>query len=277
MRGMDRFDGRTAIVTGGASGIGRGLAERFVAEGMNVVVADIEEAPLKRTADEIGALAVQVDVSDLASMEKLRDATLAHFGSIDIVCNNAGIGAFSRVADLTMDDWRWIISVNLWGVIHGVQIFLPILLGNERGGWMVNTASMGGVSTFPTLGAYATTKFGVAALTETLFMEMEQEGSNVGVTLLLPGPIRSNLGNSSRNRPASLQPGALSDGKLEQMPQYRDSLPWKDPAHAAEVVMAAIRNGELYAVTHPEQFERVASRSEALLNAFGKSAQISDI
>lgn len=276
MSGFQDFAGKTAVVTGGASGIGRGLAERFLAEGMNVVIADIEEGPLRRTANDIGAIGIRTDVSDLESVQALAEAARARFGTVHIICNNAGIGAFARIADLTMADWQWMIGVNMWGVIHGLQAFLPILRGNPDGGWVLNTASMGGVSTFPTLGAYATTKFGVTALTETLAMELEQENSKVGATVLLPGPVRSNLGKSTRNRPADLADGKLADNDLEALPQYRDTLPWKDPSDVAEIVMQAIRGGALYAVTHPAQAERVEKRMQALLAAFGKKVAISD-
>jgi len=276
MPGFQDFAGKTAVVTGGASGIGRGLAERFIAEGMNVVIADVEEARLAQTAAEIGAYGVRTDVSDLASVEALAEAAKARFGAVHIVCNNAGIGPFARIRDLTMADWRWIIGVNLWGVIHGVQTFLPMLLGNSDGGWIVNTASMGGLTTFPTLGAYATTKFGVTALTETLAMELEQEGSKVGATLLCPGPVHTDLTRSSRNRPAGLGDGALADVDLEALPQYRNTLPWKEPADVAEVVVDAIRNGRMYAITHPVQADRVEARAARLLSAFGKRITVTD-
>jgi NAD(P)-dependent dehydrogenase (short-subunit alcohol dehydrogenase family) len=276
MRGFRDFAGRTAVVTGGASGIGRGLAERFRREGMNVVIADVEQTRLERTAADIGAWPVRTDVSDAASVQALADATVERFGAVHIVCNNAGVGPFGRIKDLTLDDWRWIVGVNLWGVIHGVRSFLPLLLANEDGGWMVNTASMGGLASFPGLGAYATTKFGVTALTETLAMELEQDGAKVGATLLCPGPVRTDLGKSTRNRPAGLEAGALADMDLDQLPQYRDTLPWKDPADVAEVVVEAIGEGRMYAITHPMQAERVESRAARLLAAFGKRLTVSD-
>jgi len=277
MPGFQAFRGATAVVTGGASGIGRALAERFIAEGMNVVIADVEAAALARTADEIGAVGVVTDVSDLASVRALAEAAKARFGAIHIVCNNAGVGPFGRIKDLSTADWRWIVGVNLWGVIHGVQAFLPLLLDNPEGGWMVNTASMGGLSTFPGLGAYATTKFGVTALTETLSMELAEDEAKVGVTLLCPGPVHTKLGKSSRNRPQGLAGGALADLDLEDLPHYRETLPWKEPADVAEVVMDAIRQGRLYAITHPMQVDRVETRAARLLAAFGKRLTVSDM
>ncbi|MCP5144967.1 MAG: SDR family NAD(P)-dependent oxidoreductase [Gammaproteobacteria bacterium] len=274
-RGFSEFKGKVAVVTGGASGIGRGLAERFIDEGMQVVIADIERDALDRTAAEIGALAIQTDVSDAASVAALADAAHSRFGAVHVVCNNAGIGSFGRIRDLTLADWQWMINVNLWGVIHGVHHFLPLLLENPEGGWIVNTASMGGLAAFPGLGAYATTKFGVTALSETLAQELAQDEVPVGVTVLLPGPVRSNLGRSLRNRPADLAAGTLADADLESLPQYRDRLPWKTPAQAAEVVITAMREGALYAVTHPELVERVFNRTQGIVQAFGYQAEFS--
>ncbi len=277
MDGLTQLKGKTAVVTSGASGIGRGLAERFIAEGMNVVIADIEEPAVRAAAAQIGAVGIVTDVSDFASVTALADQARDRFGTVHVVCNNAGIGPFARIKDLSLADWRWMIDVNLWGVIHGVHAFLPILLANEDGGWIVNTASMGGLSTFPGLGAYATTKFGVTALTETLALELAEDGAKVGATLLCPGPVRSNLGKSSRNRPGGLGEGALADIDLESLPQYRDSLPWKSPAEVAEILVEAIRNGQLYAITHPEQSARIEQRMTGLLAAFGKQVAIGDV
>lgn len=277
MTGMTEFGGKVAVVTGGASGIGRGIAERLVAEGMQVVIADIEAGRLEQTAQEIGAFAIRTDVSDLASVEALAARTQERFGAVHILCNNAGVGPFGRIRDLTMADWQWMIGVNLWGVIHGVQAFLPILLDNPDGGWVVNTASMGGLSTFPGLGAYATSKFGVVALTETLALELKDTDARVGATLLCPGPVHSNLGQSFRNRQQPETATGLADLDLSALPQYRDALPWKDPAYVADVLMDSLREGRLYAITHPEQVERVEKRAEAMLAAFGKKIEISPL
>jgi NAD(P)-dependent dehydrogenase (short-subunit alcohol dehydrogenase family) len=273
---MTEFKGKTAVVTGGASGIGRSLASRFLAEGMNVVIADIDEGPLSETAVQLGCVGVRTDVSDPESVASLAAQTIDRFGSVHLVCNNAGVGAFGRIADLTLADWKWMINVNLWGVIHGVHYFLPRLLSNPDGGWIVNTASMGGVSTYPALGAYATCKFGVTALTETLSQELEEAGALVGATVLLPGPITSNLGSSTRNRPDELK-GALVCRELNELPQYKEKLPMKEPSVAADAVMHALRHGDLYAVTHPEQFDRVERRVTRLAKAFNHSAAFSRI
>ena len=201
MSGLEELAGKTAVVTGGASGIGRGLAEAFKAEGMNVVIADIERGALERTAAEIGAHGVVCDVSSTQSVEALARAAEARFGAVHVLCNNAGVGSGAAVAAMTAADWDWILAVNLRGVINGVQAFLPRLKANSEGGHIVNTASMSGLRVRPNAGAYAVTKFGIMALTETLALELEAEGSKVGVTVLCPGMVHTNIKSSTRNRP----------------------------------------------------------------------------
>ena len=205
MSGLPDLSGKVAVVTGGASGIGKGIATQLVAEGARVIIADIQRDAMAATAAEIGAaLAVQVDVSDPSSVDALARQVIETFGAVHVVCNNAGIGPLAPVADLTLDDWRWMIGVNLWGVIHGVHTFLPILKQNRDGGHIVNTASMAGLVAGPRLGAYAAAKYGVVGLTEVLAAELAADNSRVGVSVLCPGTVHTNIGNSSRNRPADL-------------------------------------------------------------------------
>jgi NAD(P)-dependent dehydrogenase (short-subunit alcohol dehydrogenase family) len=204
-----------------------------------------------------------------ASVERLAAETLERFGAVHVVCNNAGIGPFGLIADLTLADWRWILGVNLWGVIHGVTTFLPILERNEDGGHIVNTASMAGLSPVPRIGSYCVTKYGVIALSETLALELEQAGSKVGVTVLCPGTVSTNIKASSRNRPAGLGPGALYDFDIEQDPR-RGMDRFLDPLEVGAIVVDAIRTGKLWGVTHPEFFERVEQRHEQMRAAFGR-------
>jgi NAD(P)-dependent dehydrogenase (short-subunit alcohol dehydrogenase family) len=269
MSGLPDLQGKVAVVTGGASGIGKGIVGALVGEGMEVVIADVEEGALEAAAEELGAVGIRTDVSDPASVESLATQTLERFGAVHVVCNNAGIGPFARIAELTLDDWRWIIGVNLWGVIHGVTTFLPILERNDDGGHIVNTASMAGLAPVPRIGAYCVTKYGVVGLTETLAIELEQAGSSVGVTVLCPGPVRTNIKHSSRNRPAGLA-GALEDFDLEQDPA-RQGDRWLEPADVGAIVVEAIKRGDLYAITHPEFFTRVEQRHERLVAAFERA------
>jgi NAD(P)-dependent dehydrogenase (short-subunit alcohol dehydrogenase family) len=263
--------GKVAVVTGGASGIGRGIAEQLIDAGMRVAIADIEHDVLREAADEIGAVGIRTDVSDLESVRELARSVTDRFGAVHVVCNNAGIGPLARVADLTMADWHWMIGVNLYGVIHGVRTFLPILEANADGGHIVNTASMAGLVAPPRLGSYSVTKFGVVALTEVLSAELAQEGSKVGATVLCPGFVRTNIHASSRNRPEHLTGGALADIDVstEGNPAYR----WIGPRQAGAVVVRAIRRGDLYALTHPDWYGMVEQRHQTIATAFRQAAE----
>jgi NAD(P)-dependent dehydrogenase (short-subunit alcohol dehydrogenase family) len=271
MSALQDLSGRVAVVTGGASGIGKGIARQLIAEGATVIIADIERDALERTAGEIGAIGVETDVSDATSVQALAKEALNRFGTVHIVCNNAGIGPMAAVADLTLDDWRWMLGVNLWGVIHGIHAFLPILKANPDGGHIVNTASMAGLDAPPRLGAYATCKFGVVGLTEVLAQELEAENSKVGVSVLCPGTVRTNIGRSSRNRPAHLADAGFEDIdiELDAGPAYR----WITPDDAGAVVVRAIKNGYLYALTHPDWYGRVKARHDTIAEAFRVQAE----
>ena len=266
MSALPDLRGKVAAVTGGASGIGMGIARQLIAEGMQVVIGDIEAGPLRKAADDLGAVGILTDVSDLDSVRALARSATERFGTVHVVCNNAGVGPLAAIADLTMADWHWIIGVNLYGVIHGVQTFLPVLQANEDGGHIVNTASMAGLVAPPRLGAYSVTKFGVVALTEVLAAELAQTGSKVGVSVLCPGVVRTNIGTSSRNRPAHLAGGGLKDVDIarEDNPLYR----WISPQEAGGAAVRAIKRGDLYALTHPDWYPMVEQRHQALAAAF---------
>ncbi|WP_291054458.1 SDR family NAD(P)-dependent oxidoreductase [Herbiconiux sp.] len=264
---MTSISGRVAVVTGGASGIGRGIAEQLIAEGAEVVIADVQQDALDATAAEIGAVGIRVDVTDPASVEALAAAVLERFGRVDIVVNNAGVGPLARVAELSLSDWKWLVDVNLWGVIHGVTTFLPLLQANEEGGHIVNTGSMASFAPMAGGGAYSVTKFGVRALTESLALELEEDGSKVHVTLLAPGTVRTNIKNSLRNRPEGLA-GALADVDISE--GVAAGLRWIDPIEAGAIVTRAIRNDDLYALTHPDWWNIVEERHQAIEDAFVK-------
>lgn len=270
MTGFAHLAGRVAVVTGGASGIGLGIAKRLLGQGMKIVLADIEAGALDRAAKELGAFAVQTDVSKLDSVENLKEKVVGEFGSVHLVCNNAGVGAMSSIADTRLSDWRWMIDVNLYGVIHGVQTFLPLLKKNPEGGHIVNTASDGGLCTMAGLGAYAVSKFGVVALTETLALELAEEESKVGVTLLCPGTVYTNIKDSSRNRPASVGQGGLVDVDLEAT-EYGTNVRWATPDQVGEIVVKAIRRGDLYAFTHPDLRQPILDRHRQVEAAFERA------
>src|SRR5918998_4006482 len=166
MSAFTDLEGKVAVVTGGASGIGKGIATALRDEGAQVVIADIEQGALDATAEELGVTGIRTDVSKAESVEALATEVVERFGTAHVIVNNAGIGPIGNVADLTLDDWRWIVDVNLWGVIHGVHHFLPILKANEDGGHIVNTSSVAGLVPSPGLGSYVLTKYGVPRPTQ---------------------------------------------------------------------------------------------------------------
>ena len=270
MPGLQNLSGKVAVVTGGASGIGKGTATQLVRAGMHVVIADIEAAALTRTADEIGAIPVPTDVASAASVTQLAEAVQRRFGTVHVVCNNAGVGSVAPIRDMKLPDWHWLIGVNLWGVIHGVTTFLPILKANADGGHIVNTASMGGLAAMANLGGYAVTKYGVVALTETLAIEFEAEHSKVGVTVLCPGTVRTNIGASKRNRPTQLSEGGLVDVDIQQT-EFGARMRWLEPEAVGAIVVNAIRRGDLYAFTHPDMKAGVLERHQRIAAALAQA------
>jgi NAD(P)-dependent dehydrogenase (short-subunit alcohol dehydrogenase family) len=274
MSALAELEGKVAVVTGGASGIGKGIAHALISEGMQVVIADIEDGALQATASELGATGIQCDVSKADSVAALATQVVERFGTAHVVANNAGIGPIGNIADLTLDDWKWIVDVNLWGVIHGIHHFLPILKANEDGGHIVNTSSMAGLVPTPGLGSYVLTKYGVLGLTETLAQELAAEDSKVGATVLCPGTIHTNIATSSRNRPEGNE-GNLRDVDISREGSEMDmsSVRWMIPIEVGAIVVDAIRRGELYAITHPEWWGMVEDRFQRIAAAFGVTVE----
>jgi NAD(P)-dependent dehydrogenase (short-subunit alcohol dehydrogenase family) len=265
---LENLAGKVGVVTGGASGIGKAIAAAMIAEGMKVVLADIEATRVQAAADDLGAFAVVADVSDAADVDALARAAVEQFGTVDVLCNNAGIGPMAPLADLTPGDWRWMLNVNLWGVINGVTSFLPILRANPTGGHIVNTASMAGLMAVPSLTPYCASKYAVVGLSEAMAIEMEAEGGRIGVSILCPGPVRSDLGRSTRNRPAELA-GALTDVLLEDSVQFENEpIDWLSAEATADQVIRAIKQNQLYIITHPGMVAPVENRHRAIEQAF---------
>lgn len=258
--------GKVAVVTGGASGIGKGIAQHLISEGMRVVISDIEPEPLEATALDLGADHVVADVTNADQVQDLAERVINLHGEAHLIVNNAGVGSMGRTDDLTLADWRWMIDVNLFGVIHGVHAFLPLLRQNTDGGHIVNTASMAGLTTNPGMAAYTTSKFAVVGLTEVLAAEMAQEGLNVGASVLCPGPVHSNIKDSLRTRPAG-QRGELYDVDASETGPLAH-MHWMDPLECGALVAAAVRRGDRYVITHPELWPQVADRHSALEVAF---------
>lgn len=253
---MEDLEGKIAVVTGGASGIGRACAVALAAQGVKVVVADIEQPPLDETVAEIiaagGIAAAEIcDVSSWESVESLRDRCREHFGDADIVMNNAGVAGGGPISMIELKAWEWTLGVNLWGVIYGVKAFLPAML--EKGsGHIINTASIAGHLTSTGMGAYNTSKHAVSGFTETLQQEMVEGDTGVGVTCLCPGFVATNIVTSERNRPERYREGGpdldepatgLTDSSNAIADAYAAQMP---PAEVAAQVVQAIRDNQLW-------------------------------
>ena len=215
---MRDLAGKTAVITGAASGMGRAFAERFADAGMNIVLADVEVPRLEEAAERvrargIEAVAVPTDVADADAVERLRDAALARFGRVNLVCNNAGVAGSMTGFNVDLNDWRWVLGVNLWGVIHGHRSFLPHLV--EHGdGHIVNTASLAGH--FPGHSAYSASKWAVVSISEGLYQQLKGQGSTVGVSCLCPGWVATDIATSDRNRPEWAAPRPLEEQPVDE-------------------------------------------------------------
>jgi NAD(P)-dependent dehydrogenase (short-subunit alcohol dehydrogenase family) len=269
---MHELRDKVAVVTGGASGIGRAMVDRFAAEGMKVVVADVEPTALAATERELAAaghavLAVVADVAKPGDVDALAERALARFGSVHVLCNNAGVSVGGPMWEHTLDDWRWVLGVNLWGVIHGVRTFVPIMLRQNEPAHVVNTASLAGLSSNPFLGVYNVTKHGVVTLSETLAQELATLGAPIKVSVLCPGFVQTKIVDSNRNRPPDLADGAdrVRPEEFEQLIRAAVAT-GTPPAAVAALVVAAIREDRFYILPHPElTATRVRSRMEDIL------------
>lgn len=251
---MRELQDRVAVVTGGASGIGRALARRFASAGMRLALADVEEAPLVATVAELEAegaavVGVVADVAVAADVEAVRDRALSAFGAVHVVCNNAGVGG-GGIVDAPLAMWEWTIGVNLMGVVHGVHTFLPLLL--EQGeGHIVNTASLAGLGGVAGLGIYCTTKFAVVGLSESLHHDLVARGSAVGVSVLCPGFVQTRISESNRNAPASVADWVVTPDALATA-EFANALTSAGivPEVVADAVRDAIVDGTFYVVPH---------------------------
>lgn len=280
---MEDFKGKVAVITGAASGIGKALTEKCLAEGMHVVMADIEKDALEATAEEFAAsgnnsiLTVQVDVSIGEEIEKLLAKTLEEFGAVHLLFNNAGVGGGGNSWQATKKDWDWVLGVNLWSVIYGVQTFVPQMLKQDTECHIVNTASMAGLMGGVTNACYSVTKFGVVALTENLYQDLLAENAKVGVSVLCPGFVNTNIFNSERNRPTHLdnnvperEPTAEEAARAEMFREILRS--GMQPEELAEIVFDAIRNKRLFILTHESFKPFVTERANNIVNGVNPPA-----
>ena len=266
---MDTLVGRTAVITGAASGIGLEMARRFAGAGARLMLADIEEPALEAAHAEFHDEGVEVesmvvDVSDLDQVRALERAAVECFGKVHLLCNNAGVGGGGMIA--TPDDidyWRWVIDIDLWGVIYGCKAFLPAMIAHGEPAHVVNTASMAGLGSSPGLGAYSVAKYGVVALSETLSMEMQMQSTAVGVSVLCPQFVKTGIADSHRNLREGLERHAAAEGPLG------------DAISAAvaggidvEIVGAAVLDGVLndtfWILTHEHSAAHVVARAESI-------------
>jgi NAD(P)-dependent dehydrogenase (short-subunit alcohol dehydrogenase family) len=276
---MRELAGKTAFVTGGASGIGLALGRAFAQAGMKVMLVDIEVDAL---AAAVGSLSdfgpnvqgVTCDVADAASVEHAAKASYAAFGHVHVVCNNAGVAGGSGIDDIPLDTWRWVLDVNLMGVLHGIRTFLPHIRAHGEGGHIVNTASMAGLKSGLGFSPYATSKFAVVGLSEGLAMQLKPLG--IGVTVLCPGFVRTAISGSGRNRPdrygATQVPDPASAAGRLAAESARLQQAGLDPAEIAAQALTAIREDELYVFTHPEMHDEVKQRFAAIAAAMDKAA-----
>ena len=272
---MQELDGRVALVTGGGSGIGRGIALALAGEGMRVVVADIERDAAEAVAAEIAASgreasAETLDVTDPAAVEALAGRCDEQHGGVDVLCNNAGVLGPTPIGPDSIDNWRWILDVNVLGVVHGINAFVPRMLASigERGGeaHVVNTASIGGLLAGHGWGisAYVASKFAVVSMSRNLRGELA--GSGIGVSVLCPGAVRTGIWQAARNRPA--QRGGPEEYEWSDRILRESSI---DPLAIGRHVLRAIREDEFYIITHTDRRHVIESEARELLEAFDRS------
>src|SRR4051794_21040990 len=277
------LDGRVAVVTGGASGVGRAMGEAFAAEGMKVVLGDVEGPVLDETVAALAAGGADVsgvvtDVSDFASVEALRDATLDAHGAVHLVCNNAGVGAGAagQMWDHTLNDWRWAMGVNVWGVIHGIKAFVPAMLEGGEPGHVVNTSSgNGGIAPLPSTPIYALTKSSVVTLTESLYAQLQSVGAKVSASVLFPGPnvLRTGLFSSWRNRPPEyvnpdppLKPPTTIESFEKAMQDAGVDLVYTPTEEVAGRVVDAVRADQFWILPPSERSDQqITARSRSML------------
>lgn len=260
------------MVTGAASGIGLGLCERFAAEGMRVVMADVEEPALAEAAATLAerggvVLPVPTDVSSADQMAALRQATLAAFGAVHVLCNNAGVGGpHGPLWQIPSGDWDWVLRVNLGGVINGIREFVPVL-AEQDAAHIVNTASVFGVFA-GALGPYGISKHAIVALSETLYFQLRSLAPHVGVSVLCPGAVRSRFGSSARNRPAWAGPAAAPTAVERASAERFDELQaaaGADPADVAAALVAGIRSARFYVLTSSNRNEAILRRGAEIV------------
>ena len=272
---MQEFKDKVAVITGAASGLGLAMARRFAREGMKLALGDIEEEALRRVEQEfrrssVPVLAIRTDVSRGHDVERLAEKTLATFGAVHIVCNNAGVGPGGVVWENTTADWEWVLGVNVWGVIHGVRVFVPIMLRQNTPCHVVNTASVAGLLSVPGMGIYCVSKHAVVTLTECLYHDLAARGSKVGVSLLCPAYVPTGIADSERNRPAILhnapRPRSPEDQERERQMRHAVESGRVSADDVAQMVFDSIVNERFYILTHPRIKAAIEARVQDIVH-----------
>ncbi len=285
---MQDFRGKVAVVTGAASGIGWALAEQCAAEGMRVVLADVEAAALQQAADRLSSrgtevLAVPTDVANPQAVNALAQATLDRFGAVHLLFNNAGVGGGSTIWESTLADWDWVMGVNFYGVVHGLRSFVPLMLRQDAEAHIVNTASIYGLTNGPGSGIYKASKHAVVAISETLYHELAQRTQRVRVSVLCPGFVSTRIQEAERNRPAELRnaPGT-------RRPRTAEEQAWGQllnqritggtpPVTIAARVFDAIRADRFYILPNPEWKSAVRKRIQRIIEDGAPASLIDDM
>ena len=268
---MKTFKGRVAVITGGASGIGRAMAERFARARMKIVLADVESRALNQTARDIRSsgtevLAVRTDVSKSSSVENLARQTLKAFGGVHILCNNAGVyppDRFSPIWEVPLEDWKWALDVNLYGIVHGIRAFMPRMLESGEEGHVVNTASLAGMLSGAVSPVYGATKHAAVRLTEAMYATLREQKAKIDVSVLCPGMVQTSIFRSERNRPGKLR-GVGAPSKYKSL----GDLPMQNamsPAEVAEQVFEAIKKRQFYVITTSGYDDALRARMNAIL------------
>jgi NADP-dependent 3-hydroxy acid dehydrogenase YdfG len=268
---MDNFEGKVAFITGGASGIGLGMARVFHSAGMKVVIADIRRDHLENAMEAFGSdtsniHAIKLDVTDRKAFENAAQEAEDVFSKVHILCNNAGVYLYGPIQKATYDDWDWVLNVNLGGVINGIQVFVPRIISHGEGGHIINTSSISGIFVTGGTGIYATSKFAVVGLSEALRLDLEPE--NIGVSVLCPGFVNSRIYECGKTRPEQLSNSGsrVKQEVLDKLKTAHNEI-GMDTKEVGEKVLSSIKANRLYIITHPEFASEIRRRSEAVLAA----------
>ncbi|MGA2274421.1 MAG: SDR family NAD(P)-dependent oxidoreductase [Bryobacteraceae bacterium] len=270
---MKAFQGKVAVIAGAASGIGRAIAERCVSEGMKVVLADVDDANLTKAETELKTrggtvLGVRTDVSKRSDVELLARRAVDAFGQVHLLFNNAGVAAGGAPWEATWNDWEWVIGVNLWGVIHGAKVFTPLMLAQNTECHIINTSSTAGLIVGGGSAPYAVTKHAVVALSECLYLALQQRNSLVKVSVLCPGLVRTNIADAERNRPAELrnEPVKMTPEMQAGLAAFKAAIEVSmPPLEVADAVFDAIQKEQFYILPHPQWTEVIQLRTDKLL------------